>query len=67
MDNLLKELRAQAAKDGKQVVSLAKKLFISVGAGATPEGKVPVTISVGSPSPNAIEILEETGQYRLKP
>jgi hypothetical protein len=51
VDNLLKELKAQAAKDGKQVVSLAKKLFISVGAGTTPEGKVPVTISVGSRLP----------------
>jgi hypothetical protein len=51
VDNLLRELREQAVKDGKQVVSLAKKLFISVGAGTTPEGKVPVTISVGSRPP----------------
>jgi len=53
IDNLLREFREQAEKAGKLVLSLPKKMLISVGAGSTPDGKVPVIIGLGSPPPSA--------------
>lgn len=45
VDNLLREAGQQAVKDSKQIVSLPKRMCVSVGAGSTLDGKVPVTIS----------------------
>jgi hypothetical protein len=43
-ENLQRKAREQAEKGGKQVISLVKRMFVSVGAGTTPDGKVPVTV-----------------------
>jgi hypothetical protein len=47
IDSLLKELREQAEKDGKQLTALTKKVFVSVGA-PNSEGKSQISISVGN-------------------
>jgi hypothetical protein len=43
-ENLKREAREQAEKEGKQFVLLPKRMFVSAGAGTTPDGKVPVTV-----------------------
>lgn len=43
-ENLQREAKDQAEKTGKQFVLLPKRMFVSVGAGTTPDGKVPVTV-----------------------
>jgi hypothetical protein len=45
VDNLLKEAGEQAVKGGKQIISWPKRMCLSVGAGSSPDGKVPVTVS----------------------
>jgi hypothetical protein len=53
IQSLLREVKEQAEKDGKQVIALTKKLFVSVSGHSTPEGKVPITVSIGRRPPAA--------------